>query len=492
MTILLERYCSHCFKKSNQKIAEKNYLRRNVYICDNCQNFTLECRSIGCQCMTKGELSNKKKQEIKDQLKENKVDTNTITNLINKHTSWDDEFCAEHDGTIGSFKRLNISIDEISDYHEIIKRDSINLVKIGKISATAIAVGAATVATAGTASVAVASALGSTGLLGAAGTGTLISTLSGAALANASLAAIGGSVAGGTLIITACGAALGGTIGGAITNKYISEDSSFRIKKLHDHPASKEILFINGFLQENEIDFPDWIEQQKKINKNTKMYGTCWSSSTNTKLGKTLMSPLGKDRIVAAICNIGAKGGKFAATKLAMLANVASIGYTALANDWHVSMYRAGKTGALLADIVSRTNSKNYDFAGHSLGSRVIYYLLESLKSNCERLNSDNIHIENIYLLGGAVGNDSASWENLASLVNGKIYNCYSTNDDILKWMYQTVNIKLSNPIGYSPIETNSEKIINVDCSDIVNSHFDWKKNYSRIHQRITEIHAVA
>lgn len=491
MTMLLERYCSHCFKKSNQKITEKNYLRRNVYVCESCQNFTLECRSIGCQCMTKGELSDQKKQEIEEQLKKDNVDKNVVTNLISQYASWDDEFCAEHDGTIGSFERLNISIDEISDYDEIIKRDSINLVKVGKISATAIAVGAATVATAGTASVAVASALGSTGVLGAAGTGTLISTLSGAALANASLAAIGGSVAGGTLIITACGAALGGTIGGAITNKYISEDSSFRIRKLHDSTENKETLFINGFLQEEEINFPDWIEQQKKINKNTKMYGVNWSSSTNKKLGKTLMNPLGKERIVDAICNIGAKGGKFAAARLAMLASVASIGYTALANDWHVSMHRAGKTGALLADIVSRTNSKNYDFAGHSLGSRVIYYLLESLKSNSERLNSDNIHIENIYLLGGAVGNDSASWENLASLVNGKIYNCYSTNDGILKWMYQTANLKLSNPIGYSPIETNSTKIINVDCSDIVNSHFDWKKNYSTIHQRITEIHAT-
>lgn len=491
MAMLLARYCSHCFKKSNQKIAEKNYIRRNVYVCENCKNFTLECRSIGCQCMAKGELSDNKKQEIEKQLRENNVSNNAISKFIGQYASWDDEFCAEHDGTIGSFERLSVSIDEISDYEEIIKRDSINLVKIGKISATAIAVGAATVATAGTASVAVASALGSSGLLGAASTGTLISTLSGAALANASLAAIGGSVAGGTLILTACGAALGGTVGGAITNKYISEDSSFRVRKLHDANQNKGTIFINGFLQEEEINFPDWIEQQKKINKHTKMYGVNWSSSTNKKLGKTLMNPLGKDKITAAICNIAAKGGKMAAARLAMLANVASIGYTALANDWHVSMHRAGKTGALLADIVSRTNGKHYDFAGHSLGSRVIYYLLESLKTNSERLDLDNTHIENIYLLGGAVGNDTASWENLTHLVRGKIYNCYSTNDSILKWMYQTANLKISTPIGYSPIETNSTKIINVDCSDIVNSHFDWKKNYSKIHERIAKLEAV-
>jgi hypothetical protein len=54
------------------------------------------------------------------------------------------------------------------------------------------------------------------GLLGAAGTGTLISTLHGCALTSASLASITGSVAGGTAVITGASAAAGTAAGAAI------------------------------------------------------------------------------------------------------------------------------------------------------------------------------------------------------------------------------------------------------------------------------------
>lgn len=66
----------------------------------------------------------------------------------------------------------------------------------------------------------IAATLGGTGLLGAASTGTAISTLSGAALTNASLAALGGGslaaggagIAGGTMVVAATGATTGATL----------------------------------------------------------------------------------------------------------------------------------------------------------------------------------------------------------------------------------------------------------------------------------------
>lgn len=71
--------------------------------------------------------------------------------------------------------------------------------------------------TGGLATPAIASALGAAGLLGLAGTGTPIITLTGAALASASTAAVGtGTVASGTAVITAAGATLGATVGAAI------------------------------------------------------------------------------------------------------------------------------------------------------------------------------------------------------------------------------------------------------------------------------------
>jgi hypothetical protein len=90
-----------------------------------------------------------------------------------------------------------------------------------------VAIGVATVATGGTALAfagPIAGAVGATGLLGAAGTGTAISSLTGVALTKASLAALGGGtlaaggggMAAGTMVIAAGGAAVGGGVAGGI------------------------------------------------------------------------------------------------------------------------------------------------------------------------------------------------------------------------------------------------------------------------------------
>ena len=79
-----------------------------------------------------------------------------------------------------------------------------------------IIIGAVTLATGGLAAPALAAAMGGAGLLGAAGTGTLISTLHGCALTSASLASFTGSVAGGTAVITGASAAAGTVAGAAI------------------------------------------------------------------------------------------------------------------------------------------------------------------------------------------------------------------------------------------------------------------------------------
>jgi len=65
------------------------------------------------------------------------------------------------------------------------------------------------VVTGGVAAPAIAAAIGTTGLLGAASTGTAIVTLHGCALTSASLAAIGGSVSSGVTAIAATTGAVG-------------------------------------------------------------------------------------------------------------------------------------------------------------------------------------------------------------------------------------------------------------------------------------------
>lgn len=142
-------------------------------------------------------------------------------------------------------------------------------------------------------------------------------------------------------------------------------------------------------------------------------------------------------------------------------------------------MVKAGSTGALLADILSRTKGERFTLVGHSLGCRVIFYALEAMLSKKECV------IDDVILLGGAVGNQSNDWERVLNNISGKIYNCFSKNDSVLDKLYTTSTAFTSNPIGFYPIETRHRKIQNIDCSNIVNGHLDWKEKYSLIYKKL-------
>lgn len=85
MTSLNGRYCSWCFQKSTHELIEQNYIRRNIYRCNNCKNTTLECRA--CKNMTKGQLSSTNIQNIKNQ-----VGAQFFDEIKSRFLSWDDEF----------------------------------------------------------------------------------------------------------------------------------------------------------------------------------------------------------------------------------------------------------------------------------------------------------------------------------------------------------------------------------------------------------------
>jgi len=146
-------------------------------------------------------------------------------------------------------------------------------------------------------------------------------------------------------------------------------------------------------------------------------------------------------------------------------------------------MARATMTGVLLSDIIARTKAKTtFSLMGSSLGARVIFTALNGLAT---RKNAKP-KIKDVYLLGGAVDRmDERGWDDAAKAVEGKIYNCYSRNDMVLKVLYRTANAFISNPAGIGNIESNSDKIENVDVSDLVHGHMQYKENFGQILERI-------
>lgn len=232
-------YCSWCFQKTRHVLLEQNYARRNLYKCSSCGQKTLECRF--CKNMTKG-------------------------------GNWDNELCAEHDGSITSFERLSLQLNDIADYKKIFQRDVVNIQKVGAIAAFSIG-GAAVL---GPLAFAAAPAIG-----GAVGAGIL--GLSGAAATNAGLAAVGGGaiaagglgIAGGAAILGATGTALGGAIGGVISNSYFKDVEGFEIELLKKGKEAK-VLFIDGFLTEKTPKPSDWEKALTKKYPDNPWYYVRW------------------------------------------------------------------------------------------------------------------------------------------------------------------------------------------------------------------------
>lgn len=426
-------YCSWCFEKASHHLFQKNIFRRNIYICDNCEKRSIECRY--CEHMARG-------------------------------GDWDNELCAEHDGSIASFERLTDKLDDITEFSTIFTRDTYNLQKAGFVAGataiTATGIGGAAILGAG--------AIG--GAVGGAAYG-----LTGAAATNAGLAAIGGGslaagglgMAGGIAIIGAVGSGVGGLTGAVISNSYLSEIKGFDIKQLKEGKGEK-ILFIDGFLTE-KVGFPDdWVNSITKKYPDNPLYYVSWESKRLLDLGKTLSIESGKTAVTQVVKKWAARAAKNSVKKAGALGVVTSV--LSLANNpWSKALVKAGQTGVLLADLIARTDDK-YILCGHSLGARVIYYALESLSTH------ESNFISEVHLLGGAVGNNSGSWEKASTAVSRNIYNYHTQNDWILASLYKAGTLFTSAPIGRN--EISIPKVQNINVSKYVSGHTKYKENWSQ------------
>lgn len=442
-------YCSWCMAKTDHKLQEQNYLRRNVYRCLSCNERTVECRY--CSNMAKGD------------------------------PKWDHETCAEHDHSIASFEKLEMRLERLEDYEAFLERESWNMAKAGTVGAVAVGTALVFIPISYAAAPSIAAALGAKGLLGAAATGTAIQTLSGAALTSASLAAIGGGygMAGGLAFVTATGAALGARQGGVVSNAYAREVEGFGLKKRRSG-RGPTVIFVNGFLTQDEESYSDWepgLEQRYGANP---WYQLTWESKTLLSVGTLLGEAGAKGAIEGVMVAAAKRASKSAAGGLGVASLVASLA----GNPWHVAMVKAAQTGILLADILARTNNPDgFILVGHSLGARVIFYALQALATKSAPI------VHEAVLLGGAVGTDltpgqSDGWKHAAQAVSGRIHNFYSTRDDVLRYAYSAGTFFTSTPIGRAPIAV-PEHVDDHDVSAEVPGHQQYLANLAKLFERL-------
>ena len=393
--------------------------------------------------------------------------------------AWDDELCAEHDGSIASFEKLALKPDGISDYNLIFERRKINVLRIARIGLSVIAGAMIFAPLAFLAAPGFAAAIGATGLLGEAGTGTAIVTLSGGALTNASLAAIGGSMAAGVVIITAVGAALGGYKGAIVSNAYFGQIKDFRICKFENSPDSQKqaVVVINGW---GDLEVSEWERSLQEHFGDRTWYYVEWETTMLRKLG-SMAGNISKRSALKWFGEWSVQASRRFPKLIGRISIVDSLS-DLLPNPWHISMVKAQMVGVMLADAISRNPDWQFTLVGHSLGARAIYYALEALSTK------DHPMIDDVYLLGGAVGGgekDNLGWETAAKVVRGRIYNCYSRNDAVLKNLYKPANVFMSEPAGREPIVLRHLKIFNQDCTALIDGHSVWKENFGEVLRRL-------
>ena len=87
-------------------------------------------------------------------------------------------------------------------------------------------------------------------------------------------------------------------------------------------------------------------------------------------------------------------------------------------------------TGAVLADLIARTDQGPFVLLGHSLGARVMVSAAQALGTLPEP------RIDSMHLLGAAVGR-GADWRTLDKAVAGGVWNYHSSRDQVLRLLYR-------------------------------------------------------
>ncbi|NIC39425.1 DUF726 domain-containing protein [Halomonas desiderata] len=220
-----------------------------------------------------------------------------------------------------------------------------------------------------------------------------------------------------------------------------SMDKISGLRAMNDNGGANIIhICIDGFMSEStKGQFSDWTEALQVLGVDGRIMGFSWPSS-----------------------------------------NYLSVG----AASWYESVKKAAYFGANLAEQIKLLKMANSNLEinlyGHSLGSRIIHHTLLSLmESKCK--------VSQVFLFGGAVSRvDKHKWSRALQSVENKVFNFYSSNDDVLCRLYRMAQFG-DEPIGLGNIEFFASKgyiscaVQNLDVSSVVSGHTEYKPNLVRL-----------
>jgi len=246
-------------------------------------------------------------------------------------------------------------------------------------------------------------------------------------LGGGAVASGGLGMAGGTVVLTATGTALGGALGAATASAYTGDDRSFAIELVRPGSGAP-VIFATGFLTEGRSAWSEWQRIIDTRYPDAPVYQVHWGAKELKDL-TGLLAANGAKSAVRAVLLQGARRG----SKAAALPGIGWVlgAHGVATNPWTVAKTRAGMTGASLAELIARTNEGPYVLMGHSLGARVMVTAAQTLATR-----PGPAQVQTMHLLGAAVGR-KGHWHTLDAAVVDKVWNYWSENDNVLRWMYR-------------------------------------------------------
>ena len=220
-------------------------------------------------------------------------------------------------------------------------------------------------------------------------------------------------------------------------------------------------ILVSGFGSENDIHCIEWKKYIENDLQNSTYYFYHWPGDSFTK-------------IIIKSLPIGLGGIKFDSD---------------LPKVFIESKNKAKISGKLLSIILrSRLffGNRQINLVAFSLGTHVVKNCLKELCINDE---GKMILNDVIFMAGATTFKDRSNWYKIfKKVVGGRVINCYSKSDNILKYLYS--NCTGNEPIGIKKVDINDGKsgkniVENYDFTDLNLGHLTYRVKFNDILKRI-------
>jgi len=423
-------WCSGCLAKREHRWVQRRSLTPDAYLCDGCGAATTPCLWPRC-----AHFALRKPGVVQ----------------LGK-------YCAEHQHFIPGFEKLDTKLDALDDYRSWLEFESRHAKRITVLTGGLVG-GALIVAPLFFAAApAIGGAIGaSSGLSGAAATSHGLALLGGGAITTG-----GFGMAGGTAVVTAAGAGLGGALGASVTTAYAGDDRSFSIELL-ERGEGPPVVFANGFLSEDKSGWGEWEPIIRNRYPDSTVYRLHWGAKEQRDLRALFAREAGGKVAISGLVKAAGRATQLALKKVGLIGSALTVAELAK-NPWWVARTRANMTGAVLADLIARTDTNNFVLVGHSLGARVMLSAAQALGSR-----RSSPQLESVHLLGAAV-NAGHDLTNVGAAVSDTVWNYWSSNDGTLRKLYRGAQFG-ERAAGAEGFRTSHPNVKNRNVSQQVAGH---------------------